>query len=56
MVKAGDLTRDLAEGGATTGALILILLVGLSLLFYRIAAPLVLDVPDAPEENGRPGA
>jgi uncharacterized membrane protein YdjX (TVP38/TMEM64 family) len=55
MVTAGDLTRNIAEGGATTGVLILILLVAISLVFYRIAAPLILGVPEADREPGKTG-
>jgi len=56
MVTAGDLTRNLAEGGASTGVLILIVLVALSFLLYRIAAPMVLDVPDpGNDDTGKPG-
>lgn len=54
MVKTGDLTRDLAEDGISAGVVMVLSLVVLAIVFYRIAAPLLLDAKP-PQKNDERG-
>lgn len=51
MVKVGDVARDIADGGASTGVVIVILLLVVSIVLYRVLAPMILDVRGPDEEK-----